>query len=219
MNTLLSPRTFGIVILLAIPALIGLFVATKLFSTDRETASTVPIPAPRVDEAIPRPPLGVPINGDMVTLEEAQRRTPYTIPIPPQSAVGADLVEVWASPEGTPAQFKQVYLKYSNDLEISIGTRMDTVDYGDDDLLDEPFKGVTVRGIKARGKDPFVKTTSVGAQAHIIGSLSWWVNQVDISLYHPTLTMRELIAIAQAMPDPTWASNQTGAVPTSKSSG
>ena len=209
----------GVVVLLVIPALIGLFAATQLFSTDRETASTVPIPAPRVDEAIPRPPTGRPIKGEIVTLEEAQRRTPYTIPVPPQNVVGADLVEVWASFEGRPAQFKQVYLIYSNGLEISIGTRMDTIDYGDEDLLDGPFRGVTVRGIKARGKDPFVKTTSIGTQANIIGSLSWWVNQVNISLYHPTLTMQELVVIAEAMPDPTWASNQSGTTSVSKSSG
>ena len=209
---------FGIVVLLIIPALIGLFVMTQLFSTDRETASTVPIPAPRVDEAIPRPPMHQPIGGDKVTLKEAQRRTPYTIPVPPQSVVGADLVEVWASHEDRPAKSKQVYLIYSNGLKISIGTRMDTIDYGDEDFLDDNSKGVTVRGIKAIGRDPFVKTTNIGAQANIIGSLSWWVNEVNISLYHPTLTMQELIAIAEDMPDPTWASNQH-ATPVSGSSG
>ena len=208
---------FGVLVLLVIPALIVLFVAT---STNRETASTVPIPAPRVDEAVPRPPSHQPISGDKVTLEEAQRRTPYTIPIPPQSVVGADLEEVWASSDDRPAKSKQVYLKYSNGLEISIGTSMEDMDYGDADLLDNldgPFEGATVRGISAIGKDPFVKTTSIGTQANIIGSLSWWVNQVDIRLYHPTLTMRELVTIAEAMPDPAWTSNQSGTTPVSTS--
>ena len=151
----------------------------------------------------------------MVTLEEAQERTPYTIPIPPQSVVGADLEEVWASYEDRSAEFKQVYLIYSNGLEISIGASMEDMDYDDEDildLLDGPFKGATVRGIRAIGKDPYVGATSIGTQANIVGSLSWWVNQVDISLCHPTLTMRELITIAEAMPDPTWSSqlNQQG---------
>ena len=203
----------GIVVLLIIPALIGLFAATQSLSTDRETASTVPIPAPRIDEAIPRPPMHQPIGGDKVTLYEAQRRTPYTIPVPPQSVVGADLVEVWASHEDRPAKSKQVYLIYSNGLKISIGASMEDMDYGDEALLDDNFKGTTVRGIKALGKDPFVKTTSIGTQANIIGSLSWWVNQVDISLYHPTLTMQDLVAIAETMPDPTWTSQQGTPVP------
>ena len=38
---------FGVVVLLVIPTLIGLFVAMQLFSTERETASAVPIPAPQ----------------------------------------------------------------------------------------------------------------------------------------------------------------------------
>lgn len=90
---------------------------------------------------------------------------------------------------------------------------MEDMDYGDEALLDDNFKGTTVRGIKALGKDPFVKTTSIGTQANIIGSLSWWVNQVDISLYHPTLTMQDLVAIAETMPDPTWTSQQGTPVP------
>lgn len=203
---------FGVVVLLAIPALIVLFVATQLFSTDRETASAVPIPVPRIDEAIPRPPANQPIRGDKVTLEEAQERTPYTIPIPPRSVVDADLDEVWASFEDRPAKSKQVYLKYSNGLKVSIGTSIEDMDYGDadlPDLLDGPFKATTVNGINAIGKDPYIETTSIGTQANIIGSLSWWVNQVDISLYHPTLTMQELVTIAEAMPDPTWSSQPT----------
>ena len=166
----------------------------------------------RGEAVVPRPPPHQPISGDRVTLEEAQERTPYTIPIPPRSVVDADLDEVWASFEDRPAKSKQVYLKYSNGLKISIGAQPEDMGYGDADLLallDGPFEGATVRGIPAVGKDPYVKTTSIGTQANIIGSLSWWVNQVDISLYHPTLTMQELVTIAEAMPDPTWSSQPT----------
>ena len=163
-----------------------------------------------VEAVVPRPPPHQPIGGDMVTLAEARERTPYTIPVPPQSVVGADLVEVWASRADRPSESKKVYLKYSNGLKISIGASIEDMDYGDADLLDGTFKAATVRGIRAIGKDPYIETTSIGTQANIIGSLSWWVNQVDISLYHPTLTMQELVTIAEAMPDPVWDSGASG---------
>ena len=163
--------------------------------------------AQRGEAPYTRPPPSTfqPIDGDTVTLREAQRRTPYTIPIPPQSAVGADLEEVWASPESYLTEYKQVYLKYSSGLEIFISGSMEYMDYGED--VDSPFKQANVRGIGAEGLDHYIKTTKSGTRESVPGSLSWWVNQVDIRMVHPTLTIQELVAIAEAMPDPTWSSN------------
>ena len=171
-----------------------------------------PVPAaPAADQQspstslIPRPPSYPPIHGDQVSLEEARRRTSYTIPIPPSGVVGADLKEIWVSVEGRPAEFRQVYLMYSNGLRISIGGRPDAIDHST--LADDPFRATNVRGIPARGKDPAVKTLSAGGQVNTPASLGWWVNRVDIALYHPTWSMEQLLEIGEAMPDPTWPSN------------
>ena len=88
--------------------------SSQLTANDRQSPGVGPIPAP---------PPSPPILGEKVSLDEARRRTPYTIPIPPDGVVGADIQEVWASKEGAPTEFRQVYLIYANGLKISIGGR------------------------------------------------------------------------------------------------
>ena len=193
---------FGIVVLLLIPALIGVVVVTQILPSDRNAPTSIPIPAPRVVDVVPGPPGGSPISGERVTLAEAQDRTPFTIPIPPQSAVSGEIKEVWASDEGVSDEFKQVYIIYSDGLKISLGTHYGSKDFSE--LVTGSFSQVTVKGNPGRGKDPFVKTTNIGTQVNVIGSLSWWESNVDIRLYHPTLTMQELVVIAEAMPAPAW---------------
>ncbi len=177
--------------------------SSQLTANDRQSPGVGPIPAP---------PPSPPILGEKVSLDEARRRTPYTIPIPPDGVVGADIQEVWASKEGAPTEFRQVYLIYANGLKISIGGRPDAIDYSA--LADDPFRAANVRGIPASGKDPAVKTLSTGGQVNTPANLSWWVNQVDIGLYHPTWSMEQLLEIGEAMPDPIWSPTTTRALPT-----
>ncbi len=177
--------------------------SSQLTANDRQSPGVGPIPAP---------PPSPPILGEKVSLDEARRRTPYTIPIPPDGVVGADIQEVWASEEGAPTEFRQVYLIYANGLKISIGGRPDAIDYSA--LADDPFRAANVRGIPASGKDPAVKTLSTGGQVNTPANLSWWVNQVDIGLYHPTWFMEQLLEIGEAMPDPIWSPTTTRALPT-----
>ena len=199
-----TKMAFGTVVLLLIPALITLLVVSQLTSNERQTASVSPIPAPPGTGLRAGPPASTPIVGEQVSLDEARRRTPYTIPTPPDSVVGADLQEVWVSREGTPAKFRQVYLIYSNDLEISIGGQPGAKDYSA--IAGGPFRAASVRGIPASGKDPAVKTSNLSGQVNTPANLSWWVNQVDIGLYHPTWSMQDLLRIGEAMPGPTWTS-------------
>ncbi len=217
------------VVVVVVVALMGVFAAARFFSTDRQVASEVAAPAAQAATAIPpgtaspypplpRPPPGPPIpGGDKVTLEEARRRTPYTIPIPPRSAAGADIEEIWASEKDMPPKFKQVWIIYSNGLEISMSSAQEETDLHKPSLVDDVFGTTTVRGIKALGKDAYVDRIDLGegefATYNVPGSVSWWVNDVDTTLYHPTLTLRELEKIAETMSDPIWPSNQPGATP------
>ena len=195
---------FGIIVLLVVPALIATFAIVR-FTSGEVDSDGPPVPAsPNVDLA-PRPPAHAPIVGDRVTLEEAQQRTPYTIPLPPRDVVGSDIQEVWVSRENRPDEFKQVYVIYSNGLKISIGGDPNTKDYSE--LSTDPFREVSVRGITASGKDPTVETTGLGTQANMPGNLSWYVNRVDIGMYHPSWSLQELLRIGEAMPDPTWPSS------------
>ena len=193
---------FGIVVLLLIPAVIGVVVVTQILPSDQNAPIVRNLPAPAAAAIMPGPPGGSPIAGERVTLAEAQDRTPFTIPIPAQSAVSGEIEEVWASDEDVADEFKQVYIIYSDGLKISLGTHMGSKDFSE--LVTGSFREATVKGNPGRGKDPFVKTTNIGTQANIIGSLSWWESNVDIRLYHPTLTMQELLVVAEAMPAATW---------------
>ena len=130
---------FGIVVLLLIPALIGIVVVTQILPSDQNDPIVRNLPAPAAAALIPGPPGGSPIAGERVTLVEAQDRTPFTIPVPPRSAVSGEIEEVWASEEDVEDKFKQVYIIYSDGLKISLGThygnalrfqKLQRVDYG-----------------------------------------------------------------------------------------
>ena len=81
----------GIGVLMVIPALIALLAVSRLTSDDSssltaEVSAGLSVPAaPAADQQspstslIPRPPSYPPIHGDQVSLEEARRRTSYTI--------------------------------------------------------------------------------------------------------------------------------------------
>ena len=101
----------GIVVLLVVPALLASFAIVRYIS---EQGGSGDIPA-----HAPRPPAHVPIVGERVTLEEAQQRTAYTIPVPPADVIESDIQEVWASKTNKVDEHKRVYIIYSNGLNIS----------------------------------------------------------------------------------------------------
>ena len=145
----------------------------------------------------PAPAFSGPIDGDQVSLDEARRRIDYSISAPEESVVGAELQEVWVTDE-----LGQVYLIYANDLQVSMSGHPELIDYSE--LADDPFKATVVRGSAAIGKDTTLRKLSSGEYLRIKARLSWWVNGVDITIYHKSLSMDELKTIAETMPDPVW---------------
>ena len=134
-------------------------------------------------------------------MEEARQRTPYTIPLPPEGVVGAELKIMCVSPDRVADELRQVYLVYTNDLEIFVGG---LPEHPDRRVLKDPARMTNVRGIPAVGNDPYIKTFSDGHRTHIISSLSWRVNRVEFTLYHPTWPMTDLVTVGEAMSDPAW---------------
>ena len=189
----------GVVALLVVPALLASFAMVRYISGQ---GGSEDIPA-----HAPRPPPYPPIVGDHVTFEEAQQRTPYTIPVPPADVVESDILEVWASKTHIAAEHKRVYIIYSNGLNISLGGSPTAPPPADLSALPDTFREVSVGGKTSLGQDAFVKTTNIGTQIDVPASIQWWDNKVDIRLYHPTMTMQELIRIGESMPAPTWPSS------------
>lgn len=151
----------------------------------------------------PRVAPGPPIRGgDPVTLEEAKQRTPYTIPVPPVNVVESDIDEVWVSEEHDSEELDRVYIIYSNGLEISIEGYPTPVDFSQ--LKEYMSRQVSVRNMPGLGKERFIKKRRDGMTIRRLTSLSWWDNQVRITLYHPTVSLDELIRIGETMPSPTW---------------
>ncbi|MCY4652942.1 MAG: hypothetical protein OXC95_07230, partial [Dehalococcoidia bacterium] len=78
---------WGIGALVAVLVVIAAFVLIRRDTTDDAVSFyDIPRPAPRIGPC--------PIAGDPVSIEEARRRTPYTIPVPPLEVVGAGLILV-----------------------------------------------------------------------------------------------------------------------------
>ncbi len=101
--------------------------------------------------------------------------------------------------------YREVYLVFSNGLEIHIGGQPGRIDYGS--LIKPPLiVAATVKGVSARGKDSSVRPLDVGGDVYwdTRANVSWWVNGVAIRLYHPMLSMEQLLEITQSMPDPVW---------------
>lgn len=189
---------WGIGILAVVFAIIAAFVFICPNQTD-DAATWVDHPRP------PPPPGPCPIEGDSVSLEEARRRTPYTIPVPPEDVVGAELKTICVSQDRGAEDFKRVYLIYTNELEIFIGGRPEFLDRSAH--AKGPHRMTSVRGYPALGNDPYFKTFSDGHRNHIISSLNWWVNRVGFTLYHPTWLMADLVRVGEAMSDPVWNEN------------
>ena len=194
----------GVLVLVVVPALIVyLFMQRDQPDTDNPAAgealvAVVPQPAPF--------PGGAPIAGDKVDLKTATSRSPYSIPVPSLEGVDWQLSEVWVAEEWRPPEFYQVYLIFSNELRISMGGSFGWSPFDDiSDLnVSGPFRLTTVNENNARGKDAGVKTLIDGTRAAYPASLSWDVNDVQISMYHDTWSMERLKEIAESMPSPAW---------------
>ena len=196
----------GVIVLVVVPVLIATFAIFR-FTSEGENSGGPPVQASTNVAQAPRPPAHAPIVGDRVTLEEARQRTPYTIPVPSLHVVGSDIQEVWASRQNKADEYKQVYVIYSNGLKISMGGDPNTPPPIDLSKLPDAFREENVGGKTATGKDAYVKTTNIGTQVNVPASLRWWDNKVLIILYHPTMSLQELVRIGEAMPAPTWPSS------------
>lgn len=195
----------GIVVLLVVPALIATFAIFR-FTSEQGDSGGPPVQASTNVAQAPRPPAHAPIIGDRVTLDEARQRTGYTIPVPPANIVASDIQEVWASEPHIADEYKQVYIIYSNGLKISLGGDPNTPPTIDLSKLPGAYRQENIGGKTATGKDAYVTTNNIGAQVNVPASLRWWDNKVLVILYHPTMSLQELVRIGEAMPAPTWPS-------------
>ncbi len=193
----------GVLVLVVMPVLmVYLFMQRAGLDTEDPVNDAVVAVAPR-----PAPPAGDgPISGDKVSRETGISRSPYSIPLPSLEGVDWQLSGVWVSEEGVSPEVYQVYLIFSNELRISMGGSFGWSPFDDISNINTsgPFRLATVNENNARGKDAGVNILFDGTRAPYPASLSWVVNNVQMSLLHPSWSMERLKEIAESMPTLTW---------------
>lgn len=140
-----------------------------------------------------------PIDGDRVSLSEAQRRVPWAIPLPSYTVTTATLAEAWVSFFYIPPERRQVYLKYSNGLDISIWPEAQP-------LVSlaapaPPFRSVTVRGTFGKGKDAGEQQIPGHGVHKYPASVSWQEKGLAMNIYSYDFPMAELVKVAESMPE------------------
>lgn len=150
---------------------------------------------------------------DKMTLSEAQARVPFFIPLPTylpnETAV---IKEVWVSTfkeardldSDRYVEQNSVAIVFSDGLEMIIHQTDSPSDWqailAEDALEHQPpvFRGITVNGRPGIGKNPGEQEIE-GYRHPYPGSVSWWVDGLQISLYSDNLPLEELLRIATSM--------------------
>jgi hypothetical protein len=137
------------------------------------------------------------LRGEEVSLVEAENILSFAIPQPK----GEEIEHIWVSTNPENPLDQSLAISFQNDLLLIIHTNEKAIRW-DETITNMPiFKAVTVNGNSGMGADP--GETEVWGQPYAYpGSVEWWVNGLDITLYSDTLTLEQLLKIAETMPEP-----------------
>lgn len=132
------------------------------------------------------------------TLGEAQSRLSFSIPLPQQAGAQWNAGSIYVSPEGAAPEIQQLDISFSNGYRLSVryqpmAPRWEKV------ALDQPkFRPITVGGHQGVGADPGTNTSALLKKTwpHP-GSVSWWRDNLYITLYSDTEPMAEISKVAQ----------------------
>jgi hypothetical protein len=145
-------------------------------------------------------PLG---SGEEMSFVEAQRRISYPIPMPE----GLEPKQVWVHTYNlAPSLSEQsVAVEFNVDLLLIIHEGAKPPDW-ERTLIAVPELGkVSVNGNVGVGTDPGF-TKYGGNEYPYPGSVQWWVNGLSITLYSDTMSLEELLKIAETiLPTPSSA--------------
>jgi len=135
---------------------------------------------------------------DMVSLAEARARFPFTVSLPE----GFEVLETWVSRQGVKSQDRSIAFRFRGDLELIIHQMEEPPDWDGIVASTPGFSKITVNGHPGMGKSPGEYRTAVDNYEKVYispGSVSWWVDDLWITLYSNTFTMEALLKIAESM--------------------
>jgi hypothetical protein len=118
-------------------------------------------------------PLG---NGELVSLDEAQTRLSFTIPLPDGFAVR----EVWVSPEEVASDNRAVAIQFENDLLLIIHQLANEPNWDGTVSSAPELAKISVNGHNGLGANPGIKFVA-GKDYPYPGSVSWWMDGLYLS--------------------------------------
>jgi len=138
-------------------------------------------------------PLG---SGEEISFVAAQNRLSFSIP----QIESEEVERVWVSTNPENLSEQSIAIRFKSDLLLIIHAYEKPIDNWDQIIATMPaFKKIDVNGNSGIGADP--GTTDVRGQPYAYpGSVEWWVNGLDVTLYSDTLSLEELLKIAQTIP-------------------
>lgn len=149
------------------------------------------------------------LAAERLTLSEARTRVPFTIPLPtslPESAA-LEIGEVWVSGSQVPLDLgEEVYRElhsvavvFTNGCQMIIHQMDSPPDWDGVIAQQSPiFSNVTVDGRPGMGTSPGVQEIT-GGQHRYPGSVSWWADGLQITIYSDSLPLEELVKIANSV--------------------
>lgn len=138
-------------------------------------------------------PLG---SGEEVSFTQAKKKISFPIPLPE----GEKIKQVWirTNPEN-PLQ-QSIAIRFKRDILLIVDVSQNEAPTNWDKVIEfmPEFKKIEVNGISGMGTDPGV--TEVQGQPYSYpGSVAWWLDGLDVTLYSDTLPLEELLNIARTV--------------------
>lgn len=181
-----TKQVIVVVLILSVLALTGiLFYNKSILSQPTSSRHSQPI-LPQVDWPLP--------NAEELSWAEAQTRVTYSIPLPEN----VEVQKVWATNTSIEISERAVAVQFTEDLLLIVHPMIQPPDW-DGIIASVPaFTKVEVRGNPGIGTDPGYTEANEAKYFHP-GSVEWWEDGLDITLYSNTYSLEELLKVAQSM--------------------
>lgn len=180
-------------IMIGTSALLVLILAGILFYKGSQGESPQPTSPIYSEPRLPQIDWPLP-NAEELSLVDVQTRVPYSIPLPE----GVEVQKIWGSTVAVEASERSVAIQLANGLLLIIHPMAEPPNW-DGIIASVPaFVKVDVNGNTGIGIDPGT-TEANGMEYFHPGSVEWWADGLDITLYSDTLSLEELLKVAQTV--------------------
>lgn len=153
-------------------------------------------PTPESSSLFAEPQFQAPLPAaERVSMAEAQARVPFHIPLPPAAGVRA----TWVSTPAVDPAARSVAILFDNEVLLVIHQEARPPDWDSIIATNPAFVKIAVNGHAGMGTSPRVVDVQGTPTSHP-GSVGWWADGLYLVLYSDTLSLEDLLAIAESIP-------------------